>query len=357
MTVTETQPAETGDNPPSSTYEVGKLAAALAAVQAELPRIHKGQTAKVPLKNGGEYSYTYADLADVSAAVLPLLGKHGLAFTAWPTLTGNRFVLRYELLHSSGESKGGEYPLPMDAGAQALGSAITYARRYCLCAVSGVAPDDDDDAAAAEAGRAAERDAAREQRAEQAAAEQAQAASELKHAADAVRGAWALQYGEFNQDQAAELYRTWSKGGQLTTATAGQLRSFAAMLANLPTADAGSDPTTPPPSSDPEARTEKLGKRDNAHMFVLFEKLGYKEDRAGQLEYLSRTLGRKITSRSEVMQADAPTVLKALKADVDLAERTGEKPQSVSEPATGAQSASGATRVPAGSEPTASGGA
>ena len=353
-----TTTAEPQAEPTAELEGVGQLAAALAAVQAELPRIHKGQTATVPMKTGGQYSYTYADLADVSAAVLPLLGKNGLAFTTWPTLAGNRFVLRYELLHSSGESKGGEYPLPMDAGAQALGSAITYARRYCLCAVTGVAPDDDDDAAAAEAGRAAERDAAREQRAEQAAQEQAQAAGELNHAVDAVRGAWAIQYGEFNQDQAAELYRTWSKGGTLTTATAGQLRSFAAYLSNLPTADAGSDPTTPPPSSDPEARTtgEKLGKRDNAHMFVLFEKLGYKEDRAGQLEYLTRTLGRKIGSRSDVMQSDAAAVLKALKADVDLAERTGEKPQSVSDPAAGAQSASGETRVPAGSGTTTGGG-
>lgn len=333
---------------------VGKLAAALALVQAELPRVAKSETAKVTGKTKAgdpiSYSYKYADLADVSAAVLPLLGKHGLAFTAWPTLTEDRkgFVLRYQLLHESDEQLTGEYPLSMGIGAQALGSEITYARRYALCAVTGISPDNDDDAAGAEAAAAAERAARRAQAAEQSAQEQAQAASELNHAVDAVRGAWAVQYGEFNQDQAAEMYRTWSKGGQLTTATAGQLRAFAAMLSNLPKEDAGSEPSTPPPATDPEARTEKLGKRDNAHMFVLFEKLGYKEDRQGQLEYLTKVLGRTISSRSQVMQADAPAVLQALKADVQLAEQTGEMPQT-SDPAAGAQSASGVSNVPAGS--------
>jgi ribosomal protein S20 len=52
-------------------------------------------------------------------------------------------------LHTSGEKVSGEYPLPTGGSPQALGSAITYARRYCLCAVTGVAADDDDDGAAA----------------------------------------------------------------------------------------------------------------------------------------------------------------------------------------------------------------
>lgn len=335
---------------------VGKLAAALAAVQAELPRVRKDQTATVPTKAGGQYSYTYADLADVSAAVLPLLASHGLAFTAWPTLTEDRkgFVLRYELLHESDERMTGEYPLSMGIGAQAIGSEITYARRYALCAVTGISPDDDDDAAGAEAAAAAERAARRAQAAEQSQQEQAQAAGELNHAVHAVQGAWAVQYGEFNQDQAATLYKTWSKGGQLTTATAGQLRAFAAMLSNLPKEDAGSDPSTPPPSTDPEAKQQTLGRKDRAHIFVLFEKLGMKEDRQRQLEYLRAVLGRDLTSRGEVLQADAPHVLAALKADVEEAERTGLAPQT-SSPAAGAQSASGETRVPAGEE-TPSGG-
>lgn len=123
------------------------LAAALAAFQAELPAIHKGETANV-VTSKGKYSYSYASLGDISKVVLPLLGKHGLAWATMPALNDTRFVLRYMLMHSSGESVVGEYPLTGNTP-QEIGSAITYARRYCLCSVTGVAPDDDDDGAAA----------------------------------------------------------------------------------------------------------------------------------------------------------------------------------------------------------------
>jgi len=128
------------------------LFAALAALQADLPRIGKGETAKVPGKDGKQgYTYKYADLADVSQAVLPRLAKHGLAFTSKPTLIDGQFVLVYKLTHISGETDEGVYPLPSNGTPQAIGGAITYARRYSLCAVTGVAPDgDDDDAGAAE---------------------------------------------------------------------------------------------------------------------------------------------------------------------------------------------------------------
>jgi hypothetical protein len=129
------------------------LAAALAQLQANLPRITKGETAVVPTKAGGSYKYTYASLAHVSAEVLPLLGKLGLSWSTMPTLNEQgRFVLFYRLAHASGDvitGVSGEYPLPEHGTPQEMGSAITYARRYCLCAVTGVAPDDDDDDGAA----------------------------------------------------------------------------------------------------------------------------------------------------------------------------------------------------------------
>lgn len=136
------------DWPPVATP---RLAAALAELQSQLPRIKATETAKVQTKDGGPgYSYRYADLAGVTAVIMPLLGKLGMAFMARPTLTAdNRFVLAYELMHSSGESRTGEYPLPTQGTPQAIGSAITYARRYTLCAVTGVAAEDDDDGRAA----------------------------------------------------------------------------------------------------------------------------------------------------------------------------------------------------------------
>lgn len=127
------------------------LAAALAAVQMEIPAVSKGNTASVKSEKGS-YSYSYADLAEITPLILPLLGKNGLAFMASPTMQGEAFVLHYVLAHESGQSLEGAYPLPdpVRARPQEIGSAITYARRYALCAVTGVAPGgDDDDAAAA----------------------------------------------------------------------------------------------------------------------------------------------------------------------------------------------------------------
>jgi hypothetical protein len=130
------------------------FAAALVAFQASMPRVAKDQTA-----NAGTYSYSYADLTDISEAALPILSKHGLSFTAAPTVTEHGFVLRYALLHVAGHREGGDFPLPDPAkfGAQQIGSWLTYARRYALCAVTGIAPGgDDDDAQKAGDARAAD---------------------------------------------------------------------------------------------------------------------------------------------------------------------------------------------------------
>lgn len=123
------------------------FADALAAFQENLPSIGKGSRAEVPTKNGGKYSYTYAALPDILEATLPALTKQGLSFTATPDVTEHGFVLRYALIHVGGHRESGCYPLPSPASSspQQIGSAITYGRRYCFTAVTGIAPDEDDD--------------------------------------------------------------------------------------------------------------------------------------------------------------------------------------------------------------------
>lgn len=130
---------------PKTTH--ANIAAALAAFQAEVPKVEKGATAKVETRTGGSYTYQYADLAVVTEIAMPLLGRHGLAFTTRPTLIGDRFALHYALIHEGGEVIEGEYPLqdPTQMKPQEVGSAITYARRYTFCAVTGIAPGGDDD--------------------------------------------------------------------------------------------------------------------------------------------------------------------------------------------------------------------
>ncbi|HZQ33755.1 MAG TPA: ERF family protein [Mycobacterium sp.] len=117
------------------------FAEALAAFQAEIPHVGKDLTAKA-----GSYDYQYADLTAITAAGFPLLAGHGLSFTCKPTVREDgAFVLRYALKHTAGHEEGGDYPLPTNGNPQQIGSAITYGRRYCLCAVTGIAPGGEDD--------------------------------------------------------------------------------------------------------------------------------------------------------------------------------------------------------------------
>lgn len=119
------------------------LAAALAAFQAELPGVSKDS-------ENPHFKSKYADLADMSKAILPALAKQGLAFLSMPTLTDRGFVLAYSLLHESGERFDGEYPLNAAGNDQQKGSSITYARRYALGAITGAVADDDDGNAASQ---------------------------------------------------------------------------------------------------------------------------------------------------------------------------------------------------------------
>jgi hypothetical protein len=135
--------SETTEAPATGTP---KLNAALAKFQAAVPKIAKGETASIPGREGrAGFGYSYAGLDAITDAALPLLGKHGLAFTAWPTLADGKFVLLYELLHESGEQKSGVFPLASAGRPQELGGLITYYRRYALCAVTGIAPGGEDD--------------------------------------------------------------------------------------------------------------------------------------------------------------------------------------------------------------------
>lgn len=120
--------------------------AALAAAQAEMGPALKDST-------NPAFRSKYADLANVCAAALPALNRHGIAVIQPPydDENGNRFV-KTVFVHASGETL--ECRVPLIVGKndmQGYGSAVTYARRYGLMAMAGIAPDDDDGNAAAAA--------------------------------------------------------------------------------------------------------------------------------------------------------------------------------------------------------------
>lgn len=126
-------------------------AAAWVAAWAELPEVLKTKKAKIDLKSGGKYEYTYADLGDTLNTVRPILAKHGLAVSQ--SVTGDRITVAVETVvtHKAGWSERfGPTVLEATGDARATGSAITYARRYGLSAALGLATEDDDDGAQAE---------------------------------------------------------------------------------------------------------------------------------------------------------------------------------------------------------------
>lgn len=127
-----------------------EFAKALASFQAEIPNVGKDQTATVK-SDKGQYSYSFADLTKITDRAFPLLSKHGFAWMVMPSVKEGDFGLVYKLMHVGGHVEEGFYPIPKGT-AQQTGSAITYGRRYCLCAATGIAPggEDDDGARASE---------------------------------------------------------------------------------------------------------------------------------------------------------------------------------------------------------------
>jgi len=121
----------------------GTLAAALAAAQGEMSSAKKDGT-------NPHFASHYATLAAVWDACREPLAKHGLAVVQTTERDDGGLVLITSLLHSSGEAVSGRMPVVAGKAGdmQSLGSALTYARRYGLAAIVGIAPDDDDGEAA-----------------------------------------------------------------------------------------------------------------------------------------------------------------------------------------------------------------
>jgi len=253
------------------------LAAALAAFQAELPPIGKDKAVIVEKKGGGAFGYKYATLGSITNVVLRLLGKHGLSFTSRPTIGANGFVLAYTLRHASGESDDGEYPLPdpIRTTPQMIGSAITYARRYALCAATGVAPDDeeDDDGQAAEAA-----DYQPEVRAD----------------------------GSATEAEQTRMNRGPVPGTQRLNGT--------------PPDDAFYD--TAPTDQTPREELPGTASRDQlGHMHGLFKNLGIdKDQRDERLEITREVIGRDVQSASALSFVDAQKLNAALEARLKEAE-------------------------------------
>lgn len=137
-----------------SSEHVNEISDALAKAQVELKPPAKTKTAKVQTKAGGSYTFNYVDLADVLDSVRPALGSNGLSVMQGVGFCDGKPSLQTRLMHKGGQWVESEYPLKFDGDPQQRGSELTYARRYALCALLGIAAEDDDDGNVAAGNRA-----------------------------------------------------------------------------------------------------------------------------------------------------------------------------------------------------------
>jgi hypothetical protein len=136
-----------------SSNSVGALAAALAKAQAEIANPEKSLTATIvnPFPREGSRTFRYAPLSSGLELVRKCLGQHEIATVQTTAIDRESGLIRLTttLVHASGEWVSSDWPVcPVSetAAPHRLGAALTYARRYALFTLVGIAGEDDLDA-------------------------------------------------------------------------------------------------------------------------------------------------------------------------------------------------------------------
>ena len=136
-----------------SSETIGKIAGALAKAQAELENPEKSLTATIPSLFPREESRTfrYASLASGLEIVRKCLSKHEIATVQATAIDRDSSLIKLTttLIHGSGEWMSSDWPVcpfSESAAPHRMGAALTYARRYALFTLVGIAGEDDLDA-------------------------------------------------------------------------------------------------------------------------------------------------------------------------------------------------------------------
>src|SRR6476659_7692657 len=137
---------------PRSSESVAALAEALSKAQAELINPEKSLVATLPAERGQtERTFRYASLAGGLEIVRKTLGRHEIATIQSTAIDHDSGTIKLSttLAHASGEWIASDWPvcalaeLPVP---HRMGAALTYARRYALFTLVGIAGEDDLDA-------------------------------------------------------------------------------------------------------------------------------------------------------------------------------------------------------------------
>src|SRR5437899_1824634 len=136
-----------------SSETIGAIATALAKAQAELTNPEKSVSATLrsPFPREPERTFRYAPLSSGLEIVRKTLGRHEIAAVQSTEIDKDAGLIRLTtiLAHSSGEWVSSEWPVCPIADTAAphrMGAALTYARRYALFTLVGIAGEDDLDA-------------------------------------------------------------------------------------------------------------------------------------------------------------------------------------------------------------------
>jgi hypothetical protein len=136
-----------------SSETIGAIAAALAKAQAELTNPEKSLSAVIrsPFPREGEQAFRYASLASGLDIVRKCLGQHEIATVQTTAIDQALGQIRLTTLlaHASDEWISSDWPVcptSETAAPHRMGAALTYARRYALFALVGIAGEDDLDA-------------------------------------------------------------------------------------------------------------------------------------------------------------------------------------------------------------------
>src|ERR1700756_653805 len=136
-----------------SSDTIATIAAALAKAQVELANPEKSLVATIrsPFPREADRTFRYAPLSSGLDIVRKSLGRHEIATIQATGIDKEAGLLRLTtvLAHSSGEWISSEWPVCQIsdiASAQRMGAALTYARRYALFTLVGIAGEDDLDA-------------------------------------------------------------------------------------------------------------------------------------------------------------------------------------------------------------------
>jgi hypothetical protein len=136
-------PVRGAREPSIDRFATDRIGLALSKAQSEIRNPKRNKTAKVKTKSGYEYQYSYADLEAIIDSCKAPLAANELALSQTISFCGDKLLLETRLIHSSGQSLMSVYPLSLNLDSQALGSQITFGRRYCLAALLCICASDD----------------------------------------------------------------------------------------------------------------------------------------------------------------------------------------------------------------------